>query len=108
MDADQNVIVLDTGARIADATGTTSADRIGLDQRTGDFTRRGQRQLQPPARKGPEEELRNALRRRPFQATARKMDSRNRNRQIHYEGDVVMWQGANRIQADVVDLDRDG
>ena len=42
----------------------------------------------------------------PLQATARKMDSRNRNRQIHYEGDVHMWQGANRIQADVVDVDR--
>ena len=42
----------------------------------------------------------------PLQATARKMDSRNRNRQIHYEGAVHMWQGANRIQADVVDVDR--
>ena len=30
----------------------------------------------------------------------------NRNRTIHYEGDVLMWQGANRIQADV-DLDRE-
>ncbi len=42
----------------------------------------------------------------PLQATARKMDSRNRNRLIHYEGGVQMWQGANRIQADVVDVDR--
>ena len=39
----------------------------------------------------------------PLQATARKMESRNRNRQIHYEGAVQMWQGANRIQADVVE-----
>jgi lipopolysaccharide export system protein LptA len=36
------------------------------------------------------------------------MDSSNRNRKLHYEGDVVMWQGgANRIQADSVDLDRE-
>ena len=34
------------------------------------------------------------------------MDSRNRNRTIHYEGDVNLWQGANRIQADTVDIDR--
>ena len=31
----------------------------------------------------------------------RKMDSRNQNKKLHYEGDVLMWQGANRIQADV-------
>jgi lipopolysaccharide export system protein LptA len=42
----------------------------------------------------------------PLQAKARKMDSRNHNLTIHYEGNVVMWQGANRITADVVDLDR--
>jgi phospholipid transport system substrate-binding protein len=42
----------------------------------------------------------------PLQATARKMESRNRNRTIHYEGAVNMWQGANRIRADVVDIDR--
>ena len=28
------------------------------------------------------------------------------NRKVHYEGAVSMWQGANRIQADVVDLNR--
>jgi lipopolysaccharide export system protein LptA len=43
----------------------------------------------------------------PLQAQARRMDSANRNRTIHYEGDVLMWQGANRIQADTVDLDRE-
>ena len=26
---------------------------------------------------------------------------------IHYEGGVTMWQGANRIQADTVDIDRE-
>ena len=82
-----------------DATGSTAADRIRLDQRTGDFTAEGNVQLQPAARQGPEEELRNALRRRSAAGQARKMDSRNRNRPIHYEGDVHMWQGANRIQA---------
>ena len=64
MDADQNVILLDTAARIWDATGSTAADRIRLDQRTGDFLAEGNVQFQPPARQGPEEELRDALRRR--------------------------------------------
>ena len=40
-DADHNVILLDTGARMADATGMTAADRIRMDQRTGDFTAEG-------------------------------------------------------------------
>jgi lipopolysaccharide export system protein LptA len=42
-----------------------------------------------------------------MQATARKMDSRNRNRTIRYEGGVNLWQGANRIQAETVDIDRE-
>jgi lipopolysaccharide export system protein LptA len=44
---------------------------------------------------------------RPLQAQARKMDSRNHNRSMHYEGDVTMWQGANRIQGDTIDVDRE-
>src|SRR5258708_135221 len=43
----------------------------------------------------------------PQQATAGNMDSRNLNRSIRYEGGVTMWQGANRIQADTVDIDRE-
>jgi lipopolysaccharide export system protein LptA len=42
----------------------------------------------------------------PLQAIARKMDSRNQNHIIHYEGAVTMWQGANRIQGETIDLDR--
>jgi lipopolysaccharide export system protein LptA len=43
----------------------------------------------------------------PLQAQARKMTSTNHNRRVHYEGNVLMWQGANRITADVVDVDRE-
>ena len=106
MDADQNLILLDTGARIWDATGSTAADHIRLDQRTGDFVAEGNvtsSRLPDKDQKKNSEMLSGDD---PLQATARKMDSRNRNRQIHYEGAVHMWQGANRIQADVVDVDR--
>jgi lipopolysaccharide export system protein LptA len=34
------------------------------------------------------------------------MTSRDHNRLVHYEGNAVMWQGANRIQADSIDIDR--
>jgi lipopolysaccharide export system protein LptA len=43
----------------------------------------------------------------PVEAQARKMDSSNHNRAIHYEGDVTMRQGANRIQAGVIDVNRE-
>jgi lipopolysaccharide export system protein LptA len=107
MDADQNLIVLDTAARMWDATGSTAADHIRLDQRTGDFLAEGNvtsSRLPDKDQKKNSEMLSGDD---PLQATARKMDSRNRNRQIHYEGAVHMWQGANRIQADVVDVNRD-
>jgi len=41
------------------------------------------------------------------EAQARKMDSSNHNRAIHYEGGVTMRQGANRIQAGVIDVNRE-
>ncbi|MEO8371503.1 MAG: LptA/OstA family protein, partial [Candidatus Solibacter sp.] len=99
-------IQLDTGARIWDASGSTAGDHITLDQATGNFVAEGNVQSsrlpERDAKKNPEMLSGDE----PLQATARKMDSRNRNRQIHYEGGVKMWQGANRISADVVDIDR--
>ena len=106
MDADQNVILLDTGARIWDASGSTAADHIRLDQRTGDFLAEGNVNSSRLPDKDQKKNSEMLSGDDPLQATARKMDSRNRNRQIHYEGAVHMWQGANRIQADVVDMDR--
>src|SRR5260370_40915457 len=41
MEADENVMTLDTAARVWDATGATSADVIRIDQKTGDFAANG-------------------------------------------------------------------
>jgi lipopolysaccharide export system protein LptA len=43
----------------------------------------------------------------PLHARAKKMISTDNNLQIRYEGNAVLWQGANRLEADVVDIDRD-
>ncbi len=111
MDADQNVILLDAAARMWDATGSTAADHIHLDQRTGDFTAEGNvNSSRLPDKEQNKDSKKNAEMLSgddPLQATARKMESRDRNRRIHYEGGVNMWQGANRIQADVIDRDRE-
>jgi lipopolysaccharide export system protein LptA len=107
LDSGQNIILLETSARVWDATSSTSAGRIRLDQRTGDFTAEGavnSSRLPDKDQKKNSEMLSGDA---PLQAQARRMDSTSRNRIIHYEGGVVMWQGANRIQAGVIDLDRD-
>jgi len=103
----ENLILLDTAARMADATGSTTSDRIRMDQRTGDFVAEGNvnsTRMPDKDQKKSSEMLSGDA---PVQATARKMDSRNRNRTMRYEGAVNLWQGANRIQADVVDIDRE-
>ena len=106
MDADQNVILLDTGARMWDATGSTVADHIRLDQRTGDFQADGNVSSSRLPEKDQKKNSEMLSGDDPLQATARKMESRDHSRQIHYEGAVQMWQGANRIHADMVDVDR--
>jgi lipopolysaccharide export system protein LptA len=107
LDSDANVMVLDTGARVWDPTGSTAADHIRLDQRTGNFTAdgnvRSSRLADPNSKKGSSMLSGDE----PVEAQAAKMASSNRNRSIHYEGNVSLWQGANRIQAAVVDVDRE-
>ena len=107
LDADQNLLLLDTAARMADATGSTTADRIHMDQRTGDFTAEGHVQSSRMPDKDQKKNSEMLSSDEPMHATARRMDSTNHNKRLHYEGGVVMWQGANRIEADTVDLDRE-
>src|ERR1019366_8994878 len=107
LDSGQNVILLETSARVWDETGSTSANHIRMDQRTGDFTAEGQvnsSRLPDKDQKKSSEMLSGD---QPVEAQARKMDSSNHNRAIHYEGDVTMRQGANRIQAGVIDVNRE-
>lgn len=107
LDSDHNQILLETSARMWDPTASTSADHIRMDELTGDFVAEGgvnSSRLPDKDEKKNSEMLSGD---QPLQAQARKMDSRNRNRAIHYEGGVTMWQGANRIQGDVIDVDRE-
>ena len=107
LDSDQNVIVLESSAHMWDATGSTTADRIRLDQRTGDFTAEGNVNSSRMPDKSQKQGSQMLSGDQPLQAQARRMTSANRNRAIHYEGNVVMWQGANRITAETIDVDRE-
>ena len=101
------MLLLETGARMADRSGSTSADRIRMDQRTGDFTAEGNVNSSRLPDKDPNKNSQMLSGDEPMHAQARKMDSADHNRRLHYEGNVLMWQGANRIQADTIDLDRE-
>ncbi|HYA17076.1 MAG TPA: LPS export ABC transporter periplasmic protein LptC [Bryobacteraceae bacterium] len=111
LENDRNQMDLDSHARIQDDTGTTMADRIRIDQATGDFdakdhvfTTRLPDQKRSEDSKPDSGVIDND---QPVQGTADHVISTNHNRLIHYIGHAVLWQPANRIQSDRVDIDRE-
>jgi lipopolysaccharide export system protein LptA len=108
LEQDQNLITLDTGARMWDSTGSTLADKIHLDQKTGNFDAEGHVTSSRMPDQNPKKANSDLLSGdQPLQAVAEKMQSSNHNRTIHYQGKVVLWQGANRIKGQKVDIDRE-
>jgi lipopolysaccharide export system protein LptA len=106
LESQQNLITLETGAKMWDTTGSTFADRIRLDQRTNNFTAEGHvTSSRLPEKKKPNSDLLSGD--EPLQAVAESMNSSNRNQVVQYRGKVVLWQGANRLQAERVDIDRE-
>ena len=104
----ENRITLDKHARMWDSTGNTNADRIVLDEKSGNFTAEGHvntSRLPDQSKKKSDSAMLSGD--QPLQAVARSMTSANHNKQVKYDGDAVLWQGVNRIQADHVEIDRD-
>lgn len=106
LENDSNVMVLDGKARVSDASGSTSADHIRMQQSTGDFDAQGHAATTrlPESSKGESAMLDKD---EPTLGTADHITSANRNHLIHYMGNAVVWQTANRISADRIDIDRD-
>jgi lipopolysaccharide export system protein LptA len=99
-------ITLTSSARVVDASGSASADRIVLNQKSGDFSAEGHvTSTRLPDKKGSSSAMLSNS--EPIQAKADRMNSTGDNRQIQYIGHAVAWQGANRIEADRIDIDRD-
>ena len=107
LDQKQNVIVLETGARMWDASGTTTADKIRMNQSNGDFIADGNVSNNRLPEKDPKKNSKMLDSDEPLQAKAQHMESTNKNQTIHYQGNAQMWQGADQIQAEKIDLDRD-
>jgi len=104
----ENRITLDKNARMWDSTGSTIADHIVLDEKSGNFTAEGHvssSRLPDQQKKKSDSAMLSGD--EPLQAVARRMTSANHNKLVKYDGDVVLWQGVNRIQADRAEIDRD-
>jgi len=106
LDQAKDLMTLDTAARVSDLSGSTNADRIVINQKTNDFTADGNVQsTRLPDKQNNSAAMLNAD--EPMQARAKKMTSTANNQKIRYEGNAIAWQGANRIQADRIDIDRE-
>lgn len=82
-------------SRVWDQAASTDADQIQLDQRSGDFDATGNVRS---SRQEAKSEV--------TQATAERMEVREENKKIRYEGSAVLWKGENRLRAHRIDINR--
>jgi lipopolysaccharide export system protein LptA len=102
----KDVITLEGSARTSDPTGTAAADRLVLNQKTGDFVADGRvATTRLPDRK-PSSSSSLLSDAELMQGRAQHMTSAEKNQKLHYEGNAVVWQGVNRVEADRIDIDR--
>jgi lipopolysaccharide export system protein LptA len=109
LESPSEVITLEKSARAWDPGGSVSADLILLDQKTGGYIANGNvasTRLPENAGKSPAPGTALLARDQPSQAKASRMTSIENNKRVIYEGDAVLWQAANRLQADRVEIDR--
>lgn len=106
LDQSKDTMTLDGSARFWDPTGSVNADRIVLSQKSGDYTAEGHvSSTRQPDRKGASSAM--LSNDEVMQAVADRMISTGENKHIRYEGHARAWQGANRVDADRIEIDRD-
>lgn len=106
MNPGQNRTVLDGDARVWDPQGSTSARHIEMDQKTGDFVAEGEvfATRAPEQRKGKSSAMLSGA--EPTQGKSDKMISRESGMVVTLTGHAVAWQGANRLRAHEIEIDR--
>jgi lipopolysaccharide export system protein LptA len=102
-----NRITLTGDAHVIDDTGSAVGDQIVMNQANGDMDASGHvlSTHQPDQNQKPGTSMLDDA--KPMQAQADIMRTRDNNTKVHYEGHAVMWQGANRLTAQTIDIDRD-
>jgi lipopolysaccharide export system protein LptA len=102
----KDVITLEGSARTADPTGTAAADRLILNQKSGDFVADGRVSTTRLPDQKPSSSSSLLSDAELMQGRAQHMTSAEKNQKLHYEGNAVVWQGVNRVEADRIDIDR--
>ncbi|MGA8028239.1 MAG: LPS export ABC transporter periplasmic protein LptC [Bryobacteraceae bacterium] len=102
-----NRITLTDAAHVSDDTGSAMADTIVMNQANGDMDASGHvvSTHEPNKNQKPGTSMLDDS--KAMQAKADQMQTREDNTKVFYEGHAVMWQGANRIAANIIDIDRD-
>jgi lipopolysaccharide export system protein LptA len=104
----KDVITLEGSARTSDPTGTAAADRLVLNQKSGDFVADGRVATTRMPDQKPSSSSSLLSDAELMQGRAQHMTSAEKNQKLHYEGNAVVWQGVNRVEADRIDIDRAG
>lgn len=104
----KELLTLEGAASTSDPTGKVNADRIALDQKSGNFIADGNvKTTRQPSSTGKGGSSGMLSTQEIMQATARHMTSTNKNQRIHYEGNARAWQGSNAVTAEVIDIDQE-
>ncbi len=102
-----NRMTLNGSARVVDDTGSALADMIVMNQANGDMDASGHvlSTHEPDKNQKPGTSMLDDS--KAMQAQADRMQTRENNTVVVYQGHVVMWQGANRTSAEKVEINRD-
>ena len=104
LDQTKDLVTLNGNAHSSDPTGSVTSDVLTLNQKTGDSIAEGHvSSSREPEHKGKSSSMLSTD--APMQATAARMTSSNKGQVIRYEGSAKAWQGANRVEADRIDID---
>ena len=99
----KDLITLDGTARVWDPTGSAAADTIVLNQKSGDLTADGHvATTRMPDHKNTAMLSGTGV----MQGRSERMISSENNQKIRYEGGAVVWQGADRVEGERIDIDR--
>lgn len=100
------LLVLTGDPRIVDQGMTSTADRIQIDRRTGDAFGDGQvKTTYSELKEQPNGAMLATA--EPIHVTAAQMVAKRATGTAHYSGGARLWQGANIVEAPVIDFDRD-
>ncbi|MGH9627968.1 MAG: LptA/OstA family protein, partial [Bryobacteraceae bacterium] len=103
----RDVVTLTGSARMWDPSGSTSAGKIILNQKTGDLEAVGTvSSTRLPERKQKPATSSLLSAEEPIQAKAERMLASDDRSRIEYQGNALLWQGANRLQAHQIEIDR--